>query len=120
MPINQRIIQAKCKTIWYNAIKNGQKTVEGRKNTEPWKSLKNGDIIFIESSDNPLLPPIKTCVLDIKRYDTLIEYLEGETLKKTLPGVSTITEGCKIYNEFWSDEVIQKIGGIIAIRITLI
>jgi ASC-1-like (ASCH) protein len=89
----------------FDFIMSGIKTVEGRKNSPKYQEYKSGDILIFECGDNTL----KTVIKDIKKYTDVNEYLQKETLKKTLPCVKTIKEGIKIYNLWNKTSEINKL-----------
>jgi ASC-1-like (ASCH) protein len=78
---------------WNHFIFNGQKTIEGRKNTPKWGSVKVGDQMIIEN--------IIFIVVRVTKYPSIKEYLENEGLEKTLPGIKTIESGVAIYESFY-------------------
>nr|QBK91303.1 MAG: ASC-1 like domain protein [Pithovirus LCPAC202] len=86
-----------CPTFDY--IKQGIKTVEGRKNSEKYQKIKIDDIILFECNNET----IKTRVTYVHKYLTLKDYLKKETLELTLPNVGTVRNGITIYNN-WSTQ----------------
>lgn len=78
----------------YTFIKEGIKTVEGRKNSEKYQAYKKGDTLIFTCDGEEL----KTEITYIHRYKTVEDYLRRETLKKALPCVKTVKEGVEIYN----------------------
>lgn len=86
-----------CPTFDY--IKQGIKTVEGRKNNEKYQKIKRDDIILFECNNET----IKTRVTYVRKYVTLEDYLNEETLELTLPNVETVRNGITIYNN-WSTQ----------------
>ena len=80
----------------YSCIRNSLKTVEGRKNSPSYQSIKPGDIIVLQDKKGDLV-----CnVTYVNKYHTVEEYLKDETLEKALPCVTTIDDGIKIYEQF--------------------
>jgi len=81
-------------------IKNGQKIVEGRKNSGRYFRIKEGDYIrFITKGEQD----VYVIVTFVHKYKTLEDYLKSESLTNTLPCAKTFKEGVKIYNQ-WSKE----------------
>lgn len=103
---------------YFDAIKIGLKTVEGRLNTPKFKNLEpNMQIIFKSTESNEdLICNIEAIIL----YPDFNIMLEKEGLEKMLPGVKTIEEGNNIYESFpgYKDEV-KKIGAL-AIRLKVL
>ncbi len=87
---------------WFSLIKNKKKRIEGRLNKGLFASLKKGDTITIinNNSDDKINAKIKK----IKKYETFEEYLSQEGLKRTLPGIKTIKEGCDVYYKYYTKE----------------
>lgn len=86
-----------CPTFDY--IKNGSKTVEGRKYSEKYHKYRVNDILIFECDGEKL----RTLIRDIRKYKTLNDYLEEEKYNKVLPCAKNMNEAIKIYNE-WSKE----------------
>jgi ASC-1-like (ASCH) protein len=85
-----------CSNPWFTYIKNGEKTVEGRKQSSIFKSIYVGEILkFILKDSNEYF---YTKVVDIKYYTTLEDYLMSTGVKNCLPGVQLLEEGIKIYS----------------------
>lgn len=100
---------------WFQYIKDKKKKIEGRLNKGIFKSFVKGDKIKIKNGDDYVMAKIKK----IRKYDTFGDYLSQEGLRKTLPYVNSIEEGCKIYYQFYTKEQ-EKEYGILAIEIKLI
>jgi ASC-1-like (ASCH) protein len=97
---------------YFSLIKNGIKTVEGRKMSPTWLHLKEGDVLQInckgEESFNVRIVKINYYPKSLD--NPLVSYLETETLAKTLPHVSTIEDGCRIYLQWSTLEEIKALG----------
>ena len=115
------------KTRWFNAIKNGKKTVEGRLKKK-FGHIKKGTTLVIrknpESTNSKNNSQNDTHVLivvvtDNVKYRSFEEYLLQEGLARTLPGVRSIEEGVNIYRSFYSEED-EKTHGVSAIHIRLV
>jgi len=95
------------KQPWFDYIKNGSKTVEGRLNKGIFSKLKVGDnIIFISNKKLN----IKTTITYIKKYPNFETMLKSETLEKVLPSVNNINEGVDIYHKYYSSADESKYG----------
>ena len=100
---------------WFEFVRSGIKTVEGRMKTERFINLKVGDIIeFYNDNEN-----INVYVKKITEYKNFRKMLLFETLPKVLPGVNSINNGVKIYNDIYKDENIES-HNVIAIEFKLI
>ena len=100
---------------WFTYIKDNKKKIEGRLNKGVFATLKKGDIIKFTNNDKSVTVKIKKIV----KYNTFEEYLSQEGLKRTLPKVLTIKEGCDIYYKYYTKEQ-EKEFKILAIYIKLI
>jgi ASC-1-like (ASCH) protein len=96
---------------YYDLIQKGIKPVEGRKISNTWKKVKRGDSITMmwgEKSFDVIVSKVNMYLPSIG--DPLTAYLENETLERTLPGVSSIEEGRKIYLQWSSEDEIKEMG----------
>jgi len=85
---------------WFSLIKNKKKKIEGRLNKGLFATLKKGDnITFVNNNDR-----FDAKIKKIKKYNTFEEYLSQEGLKRTLPGINTIKEGCDVYYKYYNKE----------------
>ncbi len=95
-----------CQEPWFSLLKNGQKPVEGRKNSPLYQKIKVGDhIIFFEGSKS-----FEALVTGINKYNSVEEYLKSETLERALPGIASIQEGLAIYHSWNTPQDIDKYG----------
>lgn len=97
---------------WFTAIKNGEKTVEGRcGHNYTFSHLIGNFITFINEEKNDQVDALVTA---IHWYENLYQYLDTEGLG-VLPGITSISEAIDIYHKFYTDEQIKARGGICAI-----
>jgi ASC-1-like (ASCH) protein len=85
---------------WFSFLKNKKKRIEGRLNKGVFSTLEKGEIIKFVNGDNTFKAKIKKIVY----YNTFEEYLSQEGLKRTLPNIKTIEEGCNIYYKYYTKE----------------
>ncbi len=100
---------------YFDAIKSGLKTVEGRLNSPKFKDLKPGmNISFTSVNTNET---IVYTVEAMNVYANFTDMLQGESVDKMLPGITSLDEGVALYESFpgYKDEV-KKVGAL-AIRI---
>ena len=101
---------------FFRRIKDGTKTVEGRKGNEKWMSIKIGDkLIFTNGAEKEIADEsIMVKVIDVRYYQYLQQYITCE-MPKALPDCYNVSEGVRTYLEFWNlDEIMRY--GIIAIE----
>jgi ASC-1-like (ASCH) protein len=107
------------KNPWFNYIKEGKKTVEGRLNKGMFSKLKIGDVInWLHITKNKKKLICKTTITSITKYSSFREMLEMETLENVLPNISSIDEGVKIYHQYYTLDDENKFG-VIAITLNL-
>ena len=103
---------------YFDAIKSGRKTVEGRLNSTKFQNLKVAmPITFISTTTKQQL----TCIVQaIHTYPDFKAMLQSEGVQKMLPDINNLEDAVSIYESFpgYKEEV-KKIGAL-AIRITLI
>jgi ASC-1-like (ASCH) protein len=100
---------------WFSLMKNKTKKIEGRLNKGVFSTLEKGEIIkFVNNNDS-----FKAKIKKIVKYNTFENYLSQEGLKRTLPKVLTIEEGCNIYYKYYTKEQ-EKEFKILAIYIKVI
>lgn len=109
----------KCWEPHFSSIRNGAKTIEGRKNKEENRKIKAGDFIeFVSEKHEKFLAK----VTDVVRYETLEDYLKDQdNLRQALPGVKDLPQAIKIYRPFNnSDEEIRAANGFLAIHVKVV
>ena len=100
---------------WFNFIKNGQKTVEGRLNKGSFKELNKGDIVIWKNGKKKL----KTCIISIHHHKNFNNMLKQHRLSNVLPGIKTFSDGVEIYSKFYSASDVLKYG-VLAIKVKVI
>uniref|UniRef100_A0A6C0KVG0 ASCH domain-containing protein n=1 Tax=viral metagenome TaxID=1070528 RepID=A0A6C0KVG0_9ZZZZ len=100
---------------WFDYIKLGKKTIEGRLNKGMFSQLKKDDIIKFVNKDEHVIVRVEK----IQYYDSFFQYLTLEGLERTLPDVYTIEEGINIYYKYYTKEQ-EKEYRILAISIELV
>jgi len=100
---------------YFDAIKSGSKTAEGRPNSSKFKDLKPGmDICFRSTITNET---IICSIQGMHVYTNFADMLHQEGIDTMLPGVASIEQGVALYESFpgYSDRV--KECGALAIKI---
>jgi len=95
-----------CEDPWFSFIRQGIKTVEGRKGTHLYKNIQSGDQIHFTNGTESF----KAEVSEVRRYDSLEQYFEDATLERALPGVKSLEEGLAIYHQWCTKEQIERYG----------
>jgi ASC-1-like (ASCH) protein len=97
------------KQPWFDLIKNGRKTVEGRLNSGLFSKLRIGD--KIKWIHKKLIH--ETTIIFLHKYKSFKDMLEAETMEKTLPTINDISKGVAIYRQYYSEDKEKK--GVIAL-----
>jgi ASC-1-like (ASCH) protein len=99
---------------WFDLIRDGRKTVEGRLDRDDYAVMMENDVIQFHNGDDSY----SMKVIHTARYSTFHEMVTGEGLDHVLPGIGSIEEGVSIYRLFYSEEDETKYG-IVAIHISV-
>ena len=100
---------------YFDAIKSGLKTAEGRPNSSKFKDLHPGDTIsFTCVTTNEVI----VCTVQvITLYQNFYEMLQAQGVHNMLPGVATIEDGIAVYENFPGYKERVKSDGVIAIAL---
>lgn len=101
------------KDPYFEQIKNGKKTVEGRLKKGRFEHIKKGDTIYWVNRDTK--EEVKTKVTDHKTYDHVSDMIKNVGHKKLLPGTKSNDEAQEKYNTFYGEDK-QKENKAIAIH----
>ena len=99
---------------WFDLIRSGAKTVEGRLNRGQAATIKPGDSIIFNDLGNTC--SFEKTVREVVTYKTLEDYFAGEGLSATLPGIESVPEGIAVYRRFFRADT-EAAHGVLAIRI---
>lgn len=92
---------------WYGHIKSGTKDVEGKVAKGKALLMQKGHNIRISGNSGETLD----CqIVDIRKYDSFVDYLTTEGLARTLPGVSSLEEGLAVYAQYYEPGLDRKLG----------
>ena len=111
------MIKISVKKIYFDAIKCGIKTVEGRINNPKYQNLTLGmDILFfLENTKETIL----CTITGLAKYLTFKDMLQAEKIENMLPGIQTIEEGIRLYESFGDYKKEVEIYGAVAIKIAV-
>ena len=100
------VFKIHCQDPWFSYIRQGSKTVEGRKKTHTYEKIRAGDQIHFTTGKESFFAD----VVEVREYPTLEAYLDDVTLEKALPGIKTVEEGLNIYYQWSTKEQIAQYG----------
>jgi len=103
---------------WFDYIKSGEKTIEGRLNKDFWSNINIDDIIIWYNDDNNCYNSFKTRIIKKNIYKSFSDYLENEDLNKCLPNINNINDGLNIYYQYYNKDDENKYG-IVALYLEL-
>lgn len=104
-----------CEEPWFSKIKDGSKTVEGRKFSAKYCALRPGDTLEFFCEGDSFL----TEVVEVKHYQTLEEYLSAEGYQNVLPGINSFADALEVYLQYNSREDLNVAGGFLGIHVKL-
>jgi ASC-1-like (ASCH) protein len=116
LPVNRRkpkVYDMEIAEPHFSNIRDGLKTVEGRKRSEKWIPIRVGDQLHILPKEPSNERSFYVEVVYINEYDgkdPLFAYLVCEGLNNALPGIETITEAIEVYLAFSKAAEIKKLG----------
>ena len=98
---------------WFDLVRSGIKTVEGRTYTDKRKKLNIGDTIIFKNGKQSFDKKIK----DLKVFSTFKEAIKNAKLKNILPGIKTYQEGVEVYLNIPNYKEQEKEFGVLNIYI---
>jgi ASC-1-like (ASCH) protein len=104
---------------YINLIRSGQKTCEGRINSGGFANLSIGQTIEFFSKKDPS-NRVSCRVVGINPYNSFYDMLVGEGVENMLPGVSSVEEGVRIYENIPSYMDRARRSGVVSLRLELI
>ena len=111
------MISVSVKKIYFDAIKSGKKTVEGRLNVVKFKDLTPNMYITFTCVENQ--EQLVCIVENIQTYATFESMLLTEGVANMLPGVTSLSQAVALYESFPGYKEDVKKFGALAIKIKL-
>jgi ASC-1-like (ASCH) protein len=94
--------------IYYDAIANGTKTIEGRLAKEKYRALKPGD--EIRFSNNEGTQSLVKKVGAVHVYPTFADSFKVQNFKHAIPDAASVADAIRVYEQFYTKEMQQKHG----------
>lgn len=102
---------------WYNFIKEGKKTVEGRPNRSNFAMMKPGQKIKFFNKE--LNENFCAKIIEVNKYPTFESMIRENGLENVLPGIRNIDEGVGVYMQYYTKEI-ESTYGVVGIKVDLI
>lgn len=104
-------------TPWFDLIKRGLKTVEGRLNKNDFAKMRvNDKVIFFNKELNQ---EFSAQITKIENFKTFEEMITKNTLAKVLPTIDTIDNGVQVYYKYYTPEQETQFG-VVAIHVKIL
>lgn len=101
---------------YFEQIRSGLKTVEGRLAKAKFLDFKAGETLTFYCEDEQVL----TRIIEIKQFPTFKALLMHYGLKTCLPDLDDINAGVAIYHSFPNYKALESTQGVIGIKIALL
>lgn len=122
-PLNSPITHnMKLAEKWFNYVKNGKKTIEGRVLDEKRKLLDVGDFIIFTNNDNQK-QTVKTEITlleEIRKPTSFKEAINEDNYKQLIPSANNIQEAVEVYDNISEYKEGAKEHGILLIHLKLV
>lgn len=102
---------------WFSYMCSHEITIYGTLDTTDISFLKPNSYIKFENDQNVSKRTVRVKVVSAAKYKSFREMLENENMNYVLPNVKTVSEGVKIYRQYYTEEDEKKFG-VLAIRIS--
>jgi ASC-1-like (ASCH) protein len=98
--------------VWFNEVKNGNKTVDIRAgNSSGLLEFEGKNITFFHKKDTIVAKCTK-----IVKYSSLDDFIKNEDALAVSPHLKTKKDAEKNLKEYYTDEKIKDMGGLLAIH----
>lgn len=109
----ERVYKMPIRKQYFDLIRSGQKTVEGRIFSGDCKQMKAGDKILFFCGTNEITRTIR----NIHVYDSFAEMLQHEGVGTCLPGVRSVERGVAIYHAIPNYRERAYRSGVVALQL---
>jgi len=102
---------------WFNLIKEGKKSVEGRPNRKDFAQMKIGD--RIEFFNKELNENFMAEIVNVTHHKTFEEMIKSNGIDNVLPGVRNLDEGVQVYMQYYTKEIEAEFG-VVGIHVRIL
>lgn len=100
--------------IYFDAIKAGSKTIEGRLAKQKYRSLKPGDSVIFYNSERT--QSVAKIVVAVHVYPTFEAAFREQDFRKAIPAAKSVHEAMAVYEQFYTPKM-QKEEGVVFIEL---
>ncbi len=101
-------------------VLNGLKTIEGRSGDHGLAKLNCGDKFTVTSNEDPTSVLGVMIIVRKQWYSTFRDMLATEGIDKTLPNVSSVDEGVKVYHAIKDYPQREQDHGVVAVEFVIV
>jgi len=102
---------------WFNLIREGKKSVEGRPNRKDFAQMKVGD--QIEFFNKELNENFMAEIINVSHHKTFEEMIKSNGIDNVLPGIRNLDEGVQVYMQYYTKEIEAEFG-VVGIHVKLL
>ncbi|HTH72207.1 MAG TPA: ASCH domain-containing protein [Candidatus Pristimantibacillus sp.] len=100
------MLQFNVQRVYFDAIKAGTKTIEGRLAKQKYLDLRPGDsVVFF---DNEHTESVTKTVTAIHLYPTFEAAFKEQDFRKAIPSAKTVKEAIAVYEQFYTPQMQQQ------------
>lgn len=110
-----QVHQLELQSIYFDLIRSGQKTVEGRVAKSKFNAFKIGDDLEFRCDDAILT----TEIIELKYFISFEAMLNYFGVRSCLPNITSVEEGIEIYRSLPNYAELESKLGVIGIRVIL-
>ena len=103
------------KRPYFQLIKSGQKTLEGRIGYPSMRRVEKGETVLLKTGGDE----IKIKIIDIRKYNDFQDALKHEDISRLLPGVKP-ENALEAYERIYPEWKVKQYGGVLIFELELL
>ncbi|PIU75390.1 MAG: hypothetical protein COS76_01015 [Candidatus Portnoybacteria bacterium CG06_land_8_20_14_3_00_39_12] len=96
------------KRPYFQLIKSGKKTLEGRIGYPSMSRIKKGDDVLLQTGGDE----VKIKIIDVRKYESFREALEKEEIAQLLPDIKS-ENALELYERIYPQWKVEQYGGVL-------
>lgn len=108
----KKLKQMWIKRPYFQLIKSGQKTLEGRISYPSMRHIKKGDVVLLRTGGDK----VRIKILDVREYRDFKEALKHEDISRLLPGIKP-EDALKVYGRIYPEWKVKQYGGVLVFEL---